>query len=203
MAWNRSSLERLYAGREFDSESGPYYYRARYYDPSAGRFLSEDPIGFKGENDFYAYVSNHSTDLIDPSGLLQVCCRKADIGKKMPWLSKERKPCHCFIKLSNGDALGGYNKPPGVLQKKMNDDDDVNPKNTPKCSDVPGLECKVRQAFHDYPTFQLYEADGTSNSVPAQILTDAGISYTYPSCAWGSGVPEMPPYNPWVGGSLH
>ncbi len=31
-----------YTGREFDSETGLYYYRARYYDPSAGRFLSED-----------------------------------------------------------------------------------------------------------------------------------------------------------------
>ena len=33
-----------YAGREFDSESGLYYYRARFYDPLNGRFLSEDPI---------------------------------------------------------------------------------------------------------------------------------------------------------------
>src|ERR1700676_3410037 len=28
-----------YTGREFDSETGIYYYRARYFDPSAGRFL--------------------------------------------------------------------------------------------------------------------------------------------------------------------
>ena len=32
-----------YTGREFDAETGVYYYRARYYDPTAGRFLSEDP----------------------------------------------------------------------------------------------------------------------------------------------------------------
>ena len=37
-----------YTAREFDIESGLYYYRARYYDPAAGRFLSEDPIGFEG-----------------------------------------------------------------------------------------------------------------------------------------------------------
>lgn len=37
-----------YTGREFDTETGLYYYRARYYDPSTGRFLSEDPIGFSG-----------------------------------------------------------------------------------------------------------------------------------------------------------
>lgn len=31
-----------YAGRDFDSETGLYYYRARYYDPSVGRFTTED-----------------------------------------------------------------------------------------------------------------------------------------------------------------
>ncbi len=31
-------------------------YRARYYEPGIGRFLSEDPIGFKGGSAFYSYV---------------------------------------------------------------------------------------------------------------------------------------------------
>ena len=58
-----------YTGREFDSKTGIYYYRARYYDPATGRFLSEDPIGFTGEVDFYGYVGNDSTTLIDPTGM--------------------------------------------------------------------------------------------------------------------------------------
>jgi RHS repeat-associated protein len=33
--------------REFDSETSLYYYRARYYDPGTGRFLSEDPTRFR------------------------------------------------------------------------------------------------------------------------------------------------------------
>jgi len=44
-----------YTGREFDSETGLYYYRARYYDPSIGRFISEDPLGFRAGEDFYTY----------------------------------------------------------------------------------------------------------------------------------------------------
>jgi uncharacterized protein RhaS with RHS repeats len=44
-----------YTGREKDTESGLYYYRARYYDPELGRFISEDPIGFDGGINFYAY----------------------------------------------------------------------------------------------------------------------------------------------------
>ena len=41
-----------YTGRELDSASGLYYYRARYYDPELGRFISEDPIGFQGGINF-------------------------------------------------------------------------------------------------------------------------------------------------------
>jgi RHS repeat-associated protein len=58
-----------YTGRELDSETGLYYYRARYYDPGAGRFLSEDPITFTGGIDFYAYVENNPTEFTDALGL--------------------------------------------------------------------------------------------------------------------------------------
>ena len=58
-----------YAGREFDQETGLYDDRARYYDPASGRFLSEDPIGFSGGVDFYAYVANNPVIFTDPSGL--------------------------------------------------------------------------------------------------------------------------------------
>ena len=61
-----------YTGREFDTETGIYYYRARYFDPGTGRFVSEDPIRFGGDGpDFYAYVNNDPTDFTDPLGL---CC---------------------------------------------------------------------------------------------------------------------------------
>ena|SRR5579859_588575 len=58
-----------YTAREFDPETSLYYYRARYYDSSAGRFLSEDPIGFRGGSNFYAYVNANATNLSDPTGL--------------------------------------------------------------------------------------------------------------------------------------
>jgi RHS repeat-associated protein len=45
------------------------YYRARYYDPKIGRFLSEDPIGFVGGDNFYVYAENNPTTLVDPLGL--------------------------------------------------------------------------------------------------------------------------------------
>jgi RHS repeat-associated protein len=58
-----------YTGRERDLESGLDYYRARYYDPAVGRFISVDPMGFgAGDTNLYRYVSNNATNWTDPSG---------------------------------------------------------------------------------------------------------------------------------------
>ncbi len=59
-----------YTGREWDAETGLYYYRARYYDPKVGRFITQDPIGFTGGDfNLYAYVGNNPVGFIDPLGL--------------------------------------------------------------------------------------------------------------------------------------
>ncbi|HET7494168.1 MAG TPA: RHS repeat-associated core domain-containing protein [Candidatus Limnocylindrales bacterium] len=56
-----------FTGREND---GPlYYYRARYYQPTFGRFVSEHPAGFAaGDPNLYRYVGGSPTNLTDPSG---------------------------------------------------------------------------------------------------------------------------------------
>ena len=57
-----------YTGRE-DDGTGLYYYRARYYDPQIGRFISEDPMGFAaGDVNFYQYVGANPVNYNDPSG---------------------------------------------------------------------------------------------------------------------------------------
>ena len=59
----------LFTGREFDSETGLYHYRARAYSPALGRFLQRDPIGYSGGMNLYSYVENNSVNWIDPLGL--------------------------------------------------------------------------------------------------------------------------------------
>lgn len=66
-----------YTGREFDSETGLYYYRARYYDPNTGRFLSEDPIRFSGGINLYRYVGNNAVNEADPQGTNYQDCKDA------------------------------------------------------------------------------------------------------------------------------
>jgi RHS repeat-associated protein len=58
-----------YTGREFDTETNLYSYRARYYDPTSGRFLREDPLGFLAGVNFYAYAFDSPINWTDPMGL--------------------------------------------------------------------------------------------------------------------------------------
>jgi len=58
-----------FTGREFDSHSEQYYYRARYLDAQVGRFTAEDPLKFASNDyNFYRYVVNFTTGMTDPSG---------------------------------------------------------------------------------------------------------------------------------------
>ena len=57
-----------YTGREWEKESGLYYYRARYYDPMEGRFISKDQIGLKGGINLHNYVDSNPVNRIDPTG---------------------------------------------------------------------------------------------------------------------------------------
>ena len=67
-----------FTGREFDAETGLRYYRFRYFDPTVGRFVSEDPIGFDGGINFYLYVQNNPSLLIDPFGLSSMTFNRAN-----------------------------------------------------------------------------------------------------------------------------
>ncbi|MCW8137499.1 MAG: Ig-like domain-containing protein [Planctomycetota bacterium] len=62
-----------FQGRRFDPETGFYYFRLRYLDPEAGRFVSRDPLGIWGDagnlGNGYAFAGNDPVNRVDPWGL--------------------------------------------------------------------------------------------------------------------------------------
>ncbi|ASS74441.1 hypothetical protein CIG75_05185 [Tumebacillus algifaecis] len=67
------SLRYSYTGKEFDQDTGLYYYESRYYDPQLGRFLSADdrpggPLDKQDVFNRYAYVLNDPVNFMDPTG---------------------------------------------------------------------------------------------------------------------------------------
>jgi RHS repeat-associated protein len=64
-----------------------YFYRARFYDPQARRFISEDPIGLDGGINLYAYVGNNPINREDPMGLIEN-------AKNTPINKCDKDPCN-------------------------------------------------------------------------------------------------------------
>lgn len=73
-----------YTGQTWMPELGMYYYKARIYSPTLGRFLQTDPIGYTGGINWYAYVTNDPTNRIDPLGLVDYKCDSPGKGNCNP-----------------------------------------------------------------------------------------------------------------------
>jgi RHS repeat-associated protein len=91
-----------YTGQAWLPEIGMYYYKARIYSPTLGRFLQTDPIGYDGGINIYAYVGNDPANRMDVTGMVRVG----------PWPPGD--PVHCnFPDCPEGTpGYGGDNAKP-------------------------------------------------------------------------------------------
>jgi RHS repeat-associated protein len=105
-----------YTGREYDTDD-LYYYRARYYDSTIGRFITPDPIGFLGgDTNFYRYAGNDPVNFIDDSGFSAHATGGA-VNHSQQMLSKTTSgtnPTPPKPKPSNGGGSAQTNKGDGA-----------------------------------------------------------------------------------------
>jgi len=142
LAGNSSGF--AFTGREWDSETELYYYRARYYDPSLGRFDSEDPLGFGAGQNFYAYVLNNPAKFRDPFGLDVLMCLRQMHGIPS-WLLKVPHPVIYSTEAKKGWGFGpaGTQLPGLPDQGHVGVENPFDPNNKDKysCSTVSTSSC--------------------------------------------------------------
>ena len=68
LSFSASQLRFTWQGREYSRATGLYSFRARWYDPASGRWLSKDPIGLEGGLNLYEAFGNNPVCFVDPNG---------------------------------------------------------------------------------------------------------------------------------------
>ena len=96
----------------FDEETGLHYNLMRYYEPEAGRFVNQDPIGLFGGDNLYSF-GNQVLDFIDPLGLKIYGHRKNGTFRKKPGPKSKKKSAgkgECIQNKKDGDAREALHK---------------------------------------------------------------------------------------------
>jgi RHS repeat-associated protein len=162
----------LYAGREYDAETGLYYDRARYYDPKIGRFISGDPTGFSGSGtNLYAYVHNSAPNSIDPSGLSDNAS-PWQVGWE--WLTGTGPSSHAH-NFTDGDPFTELLRRHEHIQDLINKICTGNPPPNNRDDYELGGVGGVPKYFRDYTTLL---TGGYSGNLAATYLGSYGLSYS-------------------------
>jgi len=147
--------ELLYQGRRYDSESNLYYYRARYYDPIMGRFLSTDPLGYKDSMNLYQGFNMNRINFVDPMGLFKII---------EPWIAGSAQ-----IFVEPGDSQAGLAKLlPGI---SLNDVKNVIPNFT---------QSGANTTINVYPLISIFKERVQGNIVMNALKANSkfGLSFS-------------------------
>jgi len=182
-----------FTGREYDPASGLYYYRARYYDASTGRFINKDPIGFRGgDTNLYRYVGNNPVNWIDPWGLVLTNEQIANIlfneTRSFSGPNVNDARVNIANAIINGDEALGDNRPITA----------------PTTANVPPAEQQTYQACQDaVTTARNQQANGTDPTNGAMNFNFRNSDSTAPFFGLPLQTQVGPLNNSYTGGGLN
>ncbi len=174
-----------FAGYRYDTETGLYYVRARYYSATLGRFLQPDPIGTKGGTNLYAYVNNDPINGVDPLGL----CALSDQSEQAILNSSLTGPQAIAFENAVHSAGAANGIDPNVLVGMGMKESSLDPtaqSSTSSAAGMFGLTRGVRNATG------LDNEDATGSS-PAAIQNQVDAAASYLSGLMGGPVPSSHP----------
>jgi RHS repeat-associated protein len=107
-----------YTGQAWLPELGMWYYKARIYSPTLGRFLQTDPVAYGDGMNLYRYVHSDPVNFVDASGLAELCLREktggyeSDVGPVVI-LETVCYPMGVVTYVGGGNGIGGRASPAG------------------------------------------------------------------------------------------
>lgn len=122
LACGAFASKELVQGQQEDNETGLYLNRHRYYDPSVGRFISNDPIGLAGGFNLHLYAPN-PVGWVDPLGLARCPCDCPEgtiHPSKVHFMqSSAKNVTGDYTVLGNAKALQQGTLDPSILRTKI------------------------------------------------------------------------------------
>jgi len=160
-------------GQHHDKDSGLYYNRNRYYDPSIGAYINQDPIGWLGGINHYNYPLDASRQ-IDPLGLdpTRAPQRGPDVGKVKGWWDKAQNILNWKENVEKGKEVKQEQDTLMCKAEKEIADRIAKDQITPEAGKA-ALAAKKVSIYAAGPVSTAVE--GTQDS----LITNAGVAYGY------------------------
>ncbi len=211
-----SFVKQRYTGQVDDEESGPYYYKQRYYDSKVGRFVSADPLYAEEmdergtdsqEVNLYAYVGNNPYKFVDLDGLVSyLVSRNLSIpilGEFAEYMyiavvndkNKSDVQIYSYGELENGQLGLINNRKGGILATHVDDVKSFSNKTYTDIQTISAPDQVVRETARNFKT----SADYSNN--PFNIRNSNTASQAVANTSQGSKV--RTPEDTWVGSYGH